>query len=112
MQKIGALRYASLETLCKKWSKEEYEKLENARILAQSEEHWFEELQILIDEISILIEKQGDKQLFYVANARLLELSRVFDMTDEDLLKVQGELYVLLQSTNSKANRSLFKRFL
>ena len=64
MQKIGALRYASLETLCKKWSKEEYEKLENARILAQSEEHWFEELQILIDEISILIEKQGDKQLF------------------------------------------------
>ncbi len=27
MQKIGALRYASLETLCKKWSLEEYEKL-------------------------------------------------------------------------------------
>ena len=44
MQKIGALRYASLETLCKEWSQEEYEKLENARMLAQSEEHWFEEV--------------------------------------------------------------------
>lgn len=94
MQKIGALRYASLETLCKKWSKEEYEKLENARILAQSEEHWFEELQILIDEISILIEKQGDKQLFYVANARLLELSRVFDMTDEAFIERFKENYM------------------
>lgn len=94
MQKIGALRYESLETLCKKWSKEEYEKLENARILAQSEEHWFEELQILIDEISILIEKQGDKQLFYVANARLLELSRVFDMTDEAFIERFKENYM------------------
>ena len=94
LQKIGALRYASLETLCKKWSKEEYEKLENARILAQSEEHWFEELQILIDEISILIEKQGDKQLFYEANARLLELSRVFDMTDEAFIERFKENYM------------------
>lgn len=94
MQKIGALRYASLETLCKKWSKEEYEKLENARILAQSEEHWFEELQILIDEISILIEKQGDKQLFYEANARLLELSRVFDMTDDAFIERFKENYM------------------
>lgn len=94
MQKIGALRYASLETLCKKWSKEEYEKLETARILAQSEEHWFEELQILIDEISILIEKQGDKQLFYVANARLLELSRVLDMTDEAFIERFKENYM------------------
>ncbi len=94
LQKIGALRYASLETLCKKWSKEEYEKLENARKLAQSEEHWFEELQILIDEISILIEKQGDKQLFYEANARLLELSRVFDMTDEAFIERFKENYM------------------
>ena len=73
---------------------QEYEKLENARILAQSEEHWFEELQILIDEISILIEKQGDKQLFYVANARLLELSRVFDMTDEAFIERFKENYM------------------
>ena len=94
MQKIGALRYASLETLCKEWSQEEYEKLENARMLAQSEEHWFEELQILIDEISILIEKQADKQLFYEANARLLELSKVFDMEDEIFVKKFKENYL------------------
>lgn len=94
MQKIGALRYASLVTLCKKWSQEEYEKLENARMLAQSEEHWFEELQILIDEISILIEKQADKQLFYEANARLLELSKVFDMEDEIFVKKFKENYL------------------
>ena len=91
MQKIGALRYASLETLCKEWSQEEYEKLENARMLAQSEEHWFEELQILIDEISILIEKQADKQLFYEANARLL---KVFDMEDEIFVKKFKENYL------------------
>ena len=98
MQKIGALRYASLETLCKKWSQEEYEKLENARMLAQSEEHWFEELQILIDEISILIEKQGDKQLFYDANARLLELSKVFDMEDEIFVNKFKENYLCLSN--------------
>ena len=94
MQKIGALRYASLETLCKKWSQKEFEKLEDARMLAQSEEHWLEELQILIDEISILIEKQGDKQLFYVANARLFELSKVFDMTDEAFIERFKENYM------------------
>lgn len=94
MQKIGALRYASLETLCKKWSLEEYEKLEDARMLAQSEEHWFEELQILIDEISLLIKKQGDKQLFYVANERLYELAEGFDMEDEAFVEKFKEKYL------------------
>ena len=83
MQKLGALRYASLNPLRKKWDVQVYKELEDARMLAQSEEHWFEELQILIDEISILIEKQGDKHLFYVANARLYELAEVFDMEDD-----------------------------
>ena len=83
MQKIGALRYAALYPLRKKWDVQVYKELEDARMLAQSEEHWFEELQILIDEISILIEKQGDKHLFYVANARLYELAEVFDMEDD-----------------------------
>ena len=94
MQKIGALRYAALYPLRKKWDVQVYKELEDARMLAQSEEHWFEELQILIDEISILIEKQGDKQLFYVANARLLELSRVFDMTDEAFIETFKENYM------------------
>ena len=94
MQKIGALRYASLETLCKKWSLEEYEKLEDARLLSQSEEHWFEELQILIDEISLLIKKQGDKKLFYVANERLYELAEVFDMEDEAFVEKFKENYL------------------
>ena len=83
MQKIGALRYAALYPLRKKYDVQVYKELEDARMLAQSEEHWFEELQILIDEISILIEKQGDKHLFYVANARLYELAEVFDMEDD-----------------------------
>lgn len=83
MQKIGALRYAALYPLRKKWDVQVYKELQDARMLAQSEEHWFEELQILIDEISILIEKQGDKHLFYVANARLYELAEVFDMEDD-----------------------------
>lgn len=94
MQKIGALSYASLETLYKKWSQKEYENLENVRMLAQSEEHWFEELQILIEEVSILIEKQGDKQLFYVANARLYELAEVFDMEDEAFAEKFKENYL------------------
>ena len=94
MQKLGALRYASLNPLRKKWDVQVYKELEDARMLAQSEEHWFEELQILIDEISILIEKQGDKQQFYVANARLFELSKVFDMTDEAFIERFKENYM------------------
>ena len=43
MQKIVALRYVSYESLRKEWSLEEYKKLDAARMLAQSEEHWFEE---------------------------------------------------------------------
>ena len=83
MQKIGALRYAPVMSLSKKWSMEEYEKLEEARLLAQKEEHWLEELQCLVDQVSILIKYQGDKQLFYAANKRLKELSVIFDMDDE-----------------------------
>ena len=94
MQKIGALRYASLVSLYKKWELKEYEKWESARILAQAEEHWFEELQILIDEISLLIKTKGDKQLFCEANARLLELSQVFDMGNEAFIEKFKENYL------------------
>ena len=83
MQKICALHRLSNDALCKKWDIQEYQKVEEIRMLAQSEEHWFEELYILIDEISLLIKIQGDKQLFYAANARLSELSQIFDMDDD-----------------------------
>ncbi|MBR1947097.1 MAG: CHAT domain-containing protein [Bacteroidaceae bacterium] len=104
MQKIVALRYVSYESLRKEWSLEEYKKLDAARMLAQSEEHWFEELQILIDEVSLLIKIEGDRQLFYEANKRLQELSEIFDMDDEAFAEKFKENYLCF------TNRQILKQ--
>ena len=80
MLEINIMHYAAILPLRKKWSDSEYEKLEAVRLLAKSKDHWFEELQILLDEVALLIEKHHDKQLFYAASQRLKEMHDIFDL--------------------------------
>ena len=80
MQEIVLMRYDAILPLSKKWSASEYEKLESARLLAKSKDHWFEELQILLDEVSLLLEKHHDKQLYYAVNQRLKEMHDIFSL--------------------------------
>lgn len=100
MLRIAALRHTSLDVLNKNWDIKQYENLEKVRLLAQSEVHCFEELQLLIDEILLLTSEQGEKHLLYVANERLSELSRVFDMDDETFVGRFRQIYY--GSSNSK----------
>ncbi len=112
LQKIETLRYISVESLCKKWSTKEYIKLEETRMLAQSEEHWFEELQILIDEVYLLIKNKGDKQLFYTANERLLNLHQIFDIDDDTFAEKYKERYLCFNDQRIKKHIESFLRSL
>ena len=80
-------------SLNKKWDMQKYKQLDDVRIVAESDGLWFEEMRILIQEISLLIKQQADKQLFYVANARLIKLSEILDLDDEEFAEKFQEKY-------------------
>lgn len=83
MQKILALHCKAITSLNIGWNESAYRDLESARKIAEEENHWFEELWILLDEEQYLIENHNDLDLFYAANFRLKELLKVFDMPDD-----------------------------
>lgn len=112
MHQIDAMRQLALDTLDKKWDLKEYLNLENARLLAQEKEHWFEELQILIDQVSLIIREQKDKEFFYAANKRLLELSDVFNIDDEAFALKFNENYRCFTNANILAQVDQFLRLL
>ena len=98
MTQIDAMRALALDKLDKKWKLKGYQNLEKARLLAQEKEHWLGELQILMDQVSIIIREQQDKEFFYAANERLLELSDVFDMDDEAFASKFNEKYRYIEN--------------
>ena len=94
MQKLLALHSISTALLKDDWNESAYNDLENTRIMAEAENHWFEELWILLDEVRCLIEIHYDRDLFYTANLRLKNLHKVFDMSDEDFKSKFEENYI------------------
>ena len=76
--KIGKIVYLSdkfSQPLREGRDKEAYESLEAVRKMAEEENHWFEEFNILLNEVWYLIQHGGDdgRQLFYAANLRMKE---------------------------------------
>lgn len=94
MQKLLALHCIAISSLKVGWNESAYNDLENARKMAEAENHWFEELWILLDEVRCLIEIHYDRDLFYTANLRLKNLHKVFDMTDEEFKSKFEEYYI------------------
>ena len=94
MQKLLALHSISTALLKDDWNESAYNDLENARKMAEAENHWFEELWILLDEVRCLIEIHYDLDLFYTANLRLKNLHKVFDMNDEEFKAKFEEYYI------------------
>lgn len=85
MQKLLALHRKAVASLNDGWSESAYNDLENVRKMAEAENHWFEELLILLDEVRFLIENHHEgHDLFYIAEHRLKELHEIFDMPDEE----------------------------
>lgn len=99
-------------SLNKKWDIQKYKQLDDVRIVAESDGLWFEEMRILIQEISLLIKQQADKQLFYVANARLIKLSEILDLDDEEFAeKFQEKYKSSVYQYNLKLLDSILKEF-
>ena len=94
MQKILALHCKATTSLSNGWNESAYNDLESARKMAKEENHWFEELWILLDEVQCLIENHNDQDLFYAANLRLKELHTVFDMPDDEFKSTFDENYI------------------
>lgn len=94
MQKILALHCKAIMSLSNGWNESAYIDLESARKMAKEENHWFEELWILLDEAQYLLENHNDHDLFYTANLRLKELHNVFDMPDNDFKSAFEENYI------------------
>ena len=94
MQKILALHCKATTSLSNGWNESAYNDLESARKMAKEENHWFEELWILLDEVQCLIENHNDQDLFYAANLRLKELHTVFDMPDDEFRSTFDENYI------------------
>lgn len=94
MQKILALHCKATTSLSNGWNESAYNDLESARKMAKEENHWFEELWILLDEVQYLIENHNDQDLFYAANLRLKELHTVFDMPDDEFKSTFDENYI------------------
>lgn len=94
MQKILALHCKASMSLNDGWNESAYNKLEDARKIAEEEKHWFEELWILLTEVQYLIENHNDHNLFYTANLRLKELHKVFDMPDGEFKSAFEENYI------------------
>ena len=97
--KIGKIVYLSdkfSQPLREGRDKEAYESLEAVRKMAEEENHWFEEFNILLNEVWYLIQHGGDdgRQLFYAANLRMKELQRVFDMPDDEFKSKFEEIYL------------------
>lgn len=76
------------------WNESAYNDLENVRRMAETENHWFEELLILLYEVRCLIEIHDDRDLFYTANHRLQNLHKVFDMPNEEFKYKFEENYI------------------
>lgn len=95
MQKILALHYKAIASLSNCWNESAYNDLESARKMAKDDNHWFEELWILLDEVQYLIENHNDQDLFYTANLRLKELHIIFDMPDDEFKSAFEENYIL-----------------
>lgn len=94
MQKILALHCKASMSLNGGWNESAYNKLEDARKMAEEEKHWFEELWILMTEIQYLVENHNDHDLFYMANFRLKELHKVFDISDDEFKLAFEENYI------------------
>lgn len=94
MQKILALHCKAIMSLSNGWNESAYIDLESARKMAKEENHWFEELWILLDEVQYLLENHNDHDLFYTANLRLKELHKVFDMPDNEFKSAFEENYI------------------
>lgn len=94
MQKILALHCKATTSLSKGWNESAYNDLESARKMAKEENHWFEELWILLDEVKYLIENHNDLDLFYAANLRLKELHTILDMPDDEFKSTFEENYI------------------
>lgn len=94
MQKILALHCKATTSLSNGWNESAYNDLESARKMAKEENHWFEELWILLDEVQYLIENHNDQDLFYAANLRLKELHTVFDMPDDEFKSTFDENHI------------------
>lgn len=94
LQKILVLYYQASMSLSGGWNASAYNDLENARKMAKDENHWFEELWILMNEVQYLTENHKDPDLFYTANFRLKELHKVFDMPDDVFKSIFEENYI------------------
>lgn len=94
MQKILALHCKATMSLSNGWNESAYNELVDARKMAKEENHWFEELWILLDEVQYLIENHNDQDLFYTANLRLKELHNVFDIPDDEFKSAFVENYI------------------
>ena len=94
MQKIWALHYKATLSLSNGWNESAYSELEHARKMAEEENHWFEELWVLLTEVQYLIENHHDKDMFYTANLRLKEMHKVFDMPDDEFKSAFEDNYI------------------
>lgn len=94
MQKILVLYNEAALALTKEWSESSYQKLMNVRDFSKLQDHWFEELWILLNEVKYLQEHHNDQKLFYAANERLLKLHEIFDLSNEDFKTKYEENYI------------------
>lgn len=108
MLRIIVARNLSLSVLYKKWSEKAYEALEKARLTAQSKGFLLVELQMLLEEVSILIGRHKDKQLFYAANRRLIEMYRPFDINDDDFADKFNSKYKRADDTETTSKIDAF----
>lgn len=99
LPRIVAWRYKAVCELEKEWSESAYCYMKEARKLAESTGHCFEELLILLDEAKYLLRYQKDVCLYYEVNLRLNELHKVFGMSDEDFRTKYQEVYWNLNNT-------------
>lgn len=116
MQKILALHYKATASLSNCWNESAYNDLDAARKMAKEENHWFEELWILLDEVQYLIENHHDQDLFYIANLRLKELHSVFEMPDDEFKTKFEENYIngtkpIIQKQTYECLVKLYDRF-
>lgn len=95
MQKILALHRKAYTSFLWGCDKSAFKDLVECRKMAGKENHWFEELWILLDEVHLLLELNNDQNLFYEANCRLLELHAIFDMPDEEFKQIFEANYII-----------------
>lgn len=95
MHKFMTLHHGATMLLLRDgWNESAYNDLEETRKMAEEENHWFEELWILLTEEKCLIEDHNDPDLFYAANLRMKELHKVFDMPDDEFKPAFEQTYL------------------